>query len=155
MYFVENIDPNSKYRGSKSGLDRTQIQRLDPNTVLATGRNIIDEEKYLNEDDDVEDEEEEQTAPVITKKTSTKVDFTAKWWTSQLKGVKFRDEGDLWQITKVSSTGGWKVDHFNTITKAKQQETFREVLEIGLKDSQDWFKPVYKDFMIKKGWLEA
>ena len=53
----------------------------------------------------------------------------------------------------MSSTGGWKVDHFNTKTKAKQQETFREVLEIGLKDSQDWFKPVYKDFMIKKGWL--
>jgi len=157
MYFVGNIDPNSKYKGSKTGLDRTQIQRLDPDTVLSSKRNIVEEEKFLNteqedEDSNQDDDEEEQPAPVITKKTNTN-DFTAKWWTNELKGVQFRDEGENWQITKVTSSGGWKVNHFNTTTKAKHEETFREVLEIGLKENQSWFKPIYKDFMIKKGWL--
>ena len=81
------------------------------------------------------------------------IKVTANGWTAELKGVKFRDGGDLWQITKVTSKGGWKVDHFNTKTKAKQEESLREVLEIGLIDSQYWFEPVYKEFMIKRGWL--
>ena len=91
---------------------------------------------------------------LLRKKTKAKIDFTAVWWTTELKGVKFRDEGALWQITKVISTGGRKVDHFNTETKEKQQENFIEVLEIGLSNRQAWFKPEYKDFMVRKGWLK-
>jgi hypothetical protein len=106
----------------------------------------------LNEEEEDEDDEEE-TVQVVTKKPKAKADFTAVWWTNELRGVQFRDDGDLWQITKVISTGGWKVDHFNTETKDKQQETFREILEIGLSGRQAWFKPEYKDFMVRKGWL--
>ena len=106
---------------------------------MSSKRNIVEEEKFLNEEKGDEDEDEEEEAPWITKKAKANINFTAAWWTSELKGVKFRDEGALWQITKVISTGGWKVDHFNTKTKAKQQETFREVLEIGLNDNQKWF----------------
>ena len=81
------------------------------------------------------------------------IKVTANGWTAELKGVKFRDGGDLWQITKVTSKRGWKADHFNTKTKAKQEESLQEVQKIGLNDSQDWFTPVYKDFIMRKGWL--
>ena len=99
---------------------------MDPTTVLTTGRTIVDEEKYLNKEDEDNEEDSRQDvepAPMITKKPNAKVDFTAKGWTVELKGVQFRDDGDLWQITKVTSKGGWKVDQFNTKTKAKQEES--------------------------------
>ena len=143
VYFVDNIDPNSKYRGTATCPDRTLIQRVDPTTVLTTGRTIVEEEKFLNDEggEDEDGGQEDEPALIITKKPEAKSDFTAKGWTAELKGVKCRDEGGLWQITKVTSRGGWKVDHFNTKTKSKQEEYFQEVLEIGLNDSQDWFKP--------------
>ena len=72
MYFVGNIDPNSKYKGSKTGLDRTQIQRLDPDTVLSSKRNIVEEEKFLNkekeDEDSSQDDEEEMSMTMTTKK---------------------------------------------------------------------------------------
>ena len=65
LYFVDNIDQNSRYRGSTTGLNRTQIQRLDPTTVLTTGRTIIEEEKFLNTNDhETEDETEDETKDV-------------------------------------------------------------------------------------------
>ena len=123
---------------------------------MTTGRTIVEEEKFLNGEGDEGEYsgQDDEPAPIITNTPEAKLDFTAKGWTVELKGVIFRDEGDLWKITKVTSKGGWKVDHFNTKTKAKQEDTLQEVLEIGLNDSQDWFKPVYKDFMIKREWVK-
>jgi len=61
---------------------------------------------------------------MTTKKTNTN-DFTAKWWTAELKGIQFRDEGDLWQITKVSSTAGGRL----IILTRKQKQSNKKLLE--------------------------
>ena len=151
VYLVDNIEPKSKYRGTKTGLDRTQIQRVDPTTVMASGRTITDEDKILNIK--AEAPSPKATKPAtrsatkekpVAKPAPPKVNkvVTQKDWTAALKGVIYKGGGDKFEVTKVyiglppggtdKGDYGWHVLYFNVNkTKAEHYQTFEEMLNTG------------------------
>ena len=99
-YLVNNIDPKSKYRGTKTGLDRTQIQRVDPTTAPASGRTIADEDKHLNKVAEVtppsetgpppQQEDVDDTPPPSAPPKANNLSSGSDW-TRALKDVEYKD----------------------------------------------------------------
>jgi len=48
-FLVSNIDPDER-RASRGFLDRTALLKIPPDTILESGRTVVDEDKFLNEE---------------------------------------------------------------------------------------------------------
>ena len=48
-FLVSNIDPDER-RASRGFLDRTALLKIPPDTILESGRTVVDEDKFLNKE---------------------------------------------------------------------------------------------------------
>jgi len=97
LYKVADIDISNKKQ--IAWLDRTQVQKIHPETMLSTGRTIQEEEIYLNREDS-SDEEDVVTIPKPKKQKKQKPisQWQSKEWANLLRGKEFNDEGKDWVI---------------------------------------------------------
>ena len=95
-YMVKNIDPMITKRVGY--LDRTQVQKIDPNTKLSTGRTIEEEEEFLNTEDSDSDQEDVLPKQKKQKKQKPISQWKSLDWSNLLKDKEFRDQGVDWTI---------------------------------------------------------
>jgi len=160
-YAVSNIDPDGQ---QKSGfLDRTQILKIDPETMLSTGRTVAEQDSYLNRDEDEDDDDgllqEEDDSETTKRKTRSDkekeirrlVAFSGKDWTKLLKNKQFDDQdgtlstvesveyrrfGNLWVLMYRDDEGRWEMPFNDFLSLTSGQE--------------DWFQPEYDEYRKRK-----
>ena len=96
LYKVAEIDTNNT--NHIAWLDRTQVQKIHPETLLSTGRTIQEEEIYLNREESSDDEDMVTVKPKKQKKQKSISQWHSKEWANLLKGKEFNDEGQDWVI---------------------------------------------------------
>jgi hypothetical protein len=99
LYKVADIDTTSNTK-QIAWLDRTQVQKIHPETILSTGRSIQEEEEFLNTE--ASDSDIEADVLPKPKQRQKKQKPISQWqseeWSNLLKDKEFNDEGQDWVI---------------------------------------------------------
>ena len=159
LFYLQNIDPQGK-RAPKQGLTRVQILKINPETVLDSGRNVIQEYEYLNEPV-ADDDEEEDATPIPPPKPLSKeervkklLSFSGKDWTRLLKGKELEIDGDVVSIVEVEFRKGKKFAISGWAASYKDDSgnsydiSFADLLDEA-KDA-DWFLDEFEAFRQQK-----
>ena len=154
---VDNINPRE--RKQTGFLDRTSVQKVDPDTVLSSGRTIQQEYEWFNEDSSDEEEEDDddvQKMPKATRSTKEKLvqrllSRSAKEWTRVLKGKEFTNDADDSRsiIEDVEFRKGpkkWMVGYRDD--EGRFELPFEDVLDLG--KNEPWFEEGYAEFRQRK-----
>ena len=152
LYKVADIDTsNTKHI---AWLDRVQLQKIHPETMLSTGRTIQEEEIYLNREDSSDDEDlvtgfagAEGTIPKAKKQKKQKPisQWQSKEWANLLRGKEFNDEGKNWVIVdalwdKIDQRYGAIYIPIGTRNIQKNRE-YQPILELLQDSSVKWKIP--------------
>ena len=159
LFYLQNIDPQGK-RAPKQGLTRVQILKINPETILESGRNVIQEYEYLNEPV-TDDDEEEDATPIPPPKPLSKeervkklLSFSGKDWTRLLKGKELEIDGEPVSIVEIEFRKGKKVAISGWAASYKDSSgnsydiSFADLLDEA-KDS-DWFSDEIAAFREQK-----
>ena len=154
---VDNINPRE--RKQTGFLDRTSVQKVDPDTVLSSGRTIQQEYEWFNEDSSDEEEEDDddvQKLPKATRSTKEKLvqrllSRSAKAWTRVLKGKEFTNDADdsrsiIEDIEYRKGPKKWMVGYRDD--EGRFELPFEDVLDLG--KNEPWFEEGYAEFRQRK-----
>ena len=154
---VDNINPRE--RKQTGFLDRTSVQKADPDTVLSSGRTIQQEYEWFNEDSSDEEEEDDddvQKLPKATRSTKEKLvqrllSRSAKAWTRVLKGKEFTNDADdsrsiIEDIEYRKGPKKWMVGYRDD--EGRFELPFEDVLDLG--KNEPWFEEGYAEFRQRK-----
>jgi len=156
-YQVENINPRE---GKQTGfLDRTSVQKVDPDTLLSSGRTIQQEYEWYNEDSSDEEDEDDKVQKVIPKATRSAkeklvqrlLSRSAKEWTRALKGKEFTNNTDdsrsiIEDVEYRKGPKKWMVGYRDD--EGRFELPFKDVLELG--KNETWFKDGFAEFRQRK-----
>ena len=158
MFYLQNIDPQGK-RAPKQGLTRVQILKINPETILESGRNVIEEYEYLN-DPVTDDDEGDETPipppkpPTLEERVKKLLSFSGKDWTRLLKGKELEIDGEPVSIVEVEfrkgkkyAISGWAASYKDS-SGTLYDISFADLLDEA-KDS-DWFSDDFEAFRQQK-----
>jgi hypothetical protein len=135
------------------------VQKVDPDTLLSSGRTIQQEYEWYNEDSSDEEDEDDEVQKVIPKSTRSAkekliqrlLSRSAKEWTRALKGKEFTNDTDGTRsiIEDVEYRKGpkkWMVGYRDD--EGRFELPFKDVLELG--KNETWFLEGFAEFRQRK-----
>ena len=154
-FLVSNIDPDER-RASRGFLDRTALLKIPPDTILESGRTVVDEDTFLNKEKPSAPPppppppSKKETRSSITKQVERLEKLSLKEWNKLVRNKQFNwDDGIRTKIIKMRSQGkkfeDWVVETKDIDDGDLGEIEFESMLELA-KD-EDWFQ--YEKFKQK------
>ena len=147
-FLVSNIDPDER-RASRGFLDRTALLKIPPDTILESGRTVVDEDKFLNKEKPSAPPppppppSKKETRSSITKQVERLEKLSLKEWNKLVRNKQFNwDDGIRTKIIKMRSQGkkfeDWVVETKDIDDGDLGEIEFESMLELA--KNEDWFQ---------------
>ena len=135
------------------------MQKVDPGTLLSSGRTIQQEYEWFNEDSSDEDEDYDEVQKLLPKSTRNAkekliqrlLNRSAKEWTRALRGKEFTNDADgsrsiIEDVEYRKGPKKWMIGYRDN--EGRFELPFEEVLDLGKDEA--WFEESFTEFMQRK-----